>query len=71
MDAARDEESDMQYIAIQNDDVSETYLIDTDEKIREAQEAMKAAGIDRLPVWNGDPDDPDSYKDSVRVFTSD
>lgn len=60
----------MSYIAIQNGDETETYQIDTLEQIETAQAAMRAAGVERLPVWHGDPDDPDSYQDSVRFLSA-
>lgn len=50
-----------QYVVISD----ESYPIDTSEQIETATAALKEAGLNETPVWNGDIDDPDSYKDSV------
>lgn len=47
------------------------YYTDTEEQIDEARAALAAWGLDSAPVWAGDPDCPDSYKNGQVVFQQD
>lgn len=46
------------------------YKIDTEDQVLTALEAMKAAGVDRLPIWHGEPEDPDAYKDEKQFLSA-
>lgn len=57
-----------QFVNVPNGDETESYPIDTDEQVAEARAALRASGIESAPVHHGDPNDPDSYRDSVQVL---
>lgn len=40
----------------------DSYAIDTNREVADAQEAMLAAGVERADEWAGDPSCPDSYR---------
>lgn len=47
---------------------TEFYPIDTDEQVAEARAALRTAGLKSAPVYHGDPESPDSYRDSVHIL---
>lgn len=54
----------MAYVCLEED----TYPVDIEEEIVVAQKAMLDAGVGELPVWVGDPECPDSYRNGETLF---
>ncbi len=54
----------MSYILIDG----EPHLTDTDDEVQAAREALRDAGVENAPLYHGDPDCPDSYRDSVQIL---
>jgi hypothetical protein len=62
------QEDTMRYIVIGE----ETYLVETQEQIEEAQEALRLDGLDKAAVWEGDPEEPgDDVKTGSWIFAED
>ena len=64
----------MSYIVIDNKDdraYSEIYEIDTEAGLSAARAALRNAGIESAPVWVGDSDSPDTYKNGQTLFAAD
>ena len=57
----------MQWISL-NDTV---YFLDTDEEYLEAKAALNASGRPSVPVYVGDPDTPECYKNGQILFADD
>jgi hypothetical protein len=59
------------YIAIELKETgeTETYSVDTDGQVKEAQQALRDHGLDSAPVFVGEPDGSgDSYPDGNVLF---
>lgn len=56
------------YVLLSADPEVEAYPVDNEVQREAARVDMLKLGIVALPVWHGDPDDPDSYRDPVRLL---
>jgi hypothetical protein len=59
-------EPSMDYIVIKD----QTYPVDTIEQTEEAADALRGADIAYAVIYVGDPEDPDSYPTTRKLFAS-